>query len=174
MGGGDMNRISIKTFSLLAMVVLLSCLFVFYLGKPDRISNKFAGNLFDYPLPKETTLIEKKQYNGRNWVDSGGSGGYWNVVAFMKLNTKIPKSEIIQYYKAAGEFPYPDSKMRGVQVEIYFEDNRKLVEEKEGAYYLTDRGSHQIVDKMDVNEQAGLSNEVIVQIVSGFKYLQID
>ncbi|MFC4597055.1 hypothetical protein [Cohnella hongkongensis] len=169
-----MKRIPYKVFSLLAIFVLLICLFVFYLGKPDRISNKFAGNLFDYPLPKETTLIEKKQYNGRNWVDSGGSGGFWNVVAFMKLHTNLPKSEIVKYYKAAGKFPYPDSKQQEVQVEIYFEDDRKLVEEREGAYYLTKGGSHQTVDNMDVNEQVGLSNEVIIQIVSGFKYFQID
>lgn len=169
-----MKRMSYKIISLLAIVVLFACLIVFYLGKPDRISDKFAENLFDYPLPKETTLIEKEQYNGRNWVDGGGSGGYWNVVAFMKLHTQLSKSEIIQYYKAAGEFPYPDSKMRGVHVEIYFEDNRKLVNEKEGAYYLTEGGSHQTVDNMDAKEQLGISSEVIVQIVSGFKYFQID
>jgi len=168
-----MKRISYKTISLLAIFVLLICLLVNYLAKPDRISSKFAENLFDYPLPKETTLIEKKQYNGRNWV-SGGSGGYWEVVAYIRLNTKLTKSEIIQYYRDAGEFPFPDGKGRGVPVEIYFEDDRTLVEERQGNYYTTKKGSHQSIDKMNVNEQAGVSNEVIVQIVSGFKYFQID
>ncbi|SDT56624.1 hypothetical protein SAMN05444162_5015 [Paenibacillaceae bacterium GAS479] len=170
-----MYRTSYKTLFSLTIVVLIIVLIVVYIGKPERVSNRFAQNLFNYPLPAETTLLEKKQYNGRNWV-GGGSGGYWSVIAYIKLNTKLSQREIVRYYKLAGEFPYPDpdNNIRGVQPEIYFEDNRKLIEASEGTYYLTERGSHQAVETIDKMDQEGAANEVIVQIVSGFKYFQID
>lgn len=40
----------------------------------DRISNDFAEQLFKYPLPPKTKVIENEQANGKHLV--GGSGGY--------------------------------------------------------------------------------------------------
>lgn len=169
-----MNKKCNKLLPIIAFLVLLIYLTIYYIGQPDRVSNEFAKKLFDYPLPNETTLIEQKQFNGRNWIGGGGSGGEWNVVAYMKVNTQLSKREIVNYYSIAGDFPFPNSDKHGVKVEIYFENNRKLVDYREGKYYVTRKGFHQTIDNISSNELEGVSNEVIIQIVSGFKYFQID
>ncbi|WP_317955438.1 hypothetical protein [Paenibacillus chitinolyticus] len=97
----------LRVSSIALFVIVIS--FLIYRGSTnnDRISAKFAQNLFEYPIPPETSLITKHQFNGKNFLDGGGSGGYWNVVAIMELRTSLTREEVINYYKRAEPFPSP-------------------------------------------------------------------
>ena len=90
----------------------------------EKVSEQFAKHLFEYPLPAETSLIAKHQYNGKNFLDGAGNGGYWNVVAIVELSSQLSKDKILKFYQGIALFPYPKGERRGVELEIYFEDDK--------------------------------------------------
>jgi hypothetical protein len=69
--------------SIEVVILVLVALTINLVTSNERVSKRFAEQLFEYPLPEETSLISKHQFNGKNFLDGGGSGGYWNVVAIM-------------------------------------------------------------------------------------------
>jgi hypothetical protein len=93
-----MKKIILRGFSI-SLILALAITIVFLSTSNDRTSKQFAQHLFNYPLPPETEVIAMYQSNGKNFVDGGGSGGYWNVVAVMELSSKLSKNEILAYYR---------------------------------------------------------------------------
>ncbi|MED4117097.1 hypothetical protein [Priestia megaterium] len=150
----------------------------------DRISNDFAEQLFKYPLPPKTKVIENEQANGKHLVR--GSGGYWGVIASVRLSTRLSKEEILMYYQKAGLFKYPKSDKKGVEPEIYFQGDFQKVESPEGDYYRDKEGAMRFLSNYyyesgkKVNDRILKENhshevEYVVQITSDFDYfLNID
>lgn len=177
-----------KKISLMVILILILSGIV-YLGykltETDRVSKEFANHLYQYPLPPETIVLEKGQFNAKNWIDGGGSGGYWNVVSFMIVSTELSRKEILMYYKDTELFPYPKSDELGVELEIYFEDDLNKEEYNEGFYYRSNQGNIKFIssyfndlgeiDNDQLSEGTNKSTNYIIQIHSGFSYfLQID
>ncbi|WP_280166708.1 hypothetical protein [Priestia aryabhattai] len=150
----------------------------------DRVSNNFAEQLFKYPPPPKTKVIENEQANGKYLV--GGSGGYWGVIASVRLSTRLSKEEIIMYYKKAGLFKYPKSDKRGVEPEIYFQGDFQKVKSPEDYYYKDKDGTRKSlsnyydesgnkVSGRILRENHSYEMEYVVQITSDFDYfLNID
>jgi len=168
-------------------IVLLSIVFLQYkLKETERVSTQFSNHLFGYPIPPETEVIEKKQFNGRNWIDGGGSGGYWNVVAFIKMSSKLSREDIVDYYKKTKLFPYPKSDKLGVELELYFEDDMRMEQFTEGSYYRSGTGTIKFINSYLMNSGEIMPSQrmaeiqprkidFVIQIHSGFKYfMQLD
>ncbi|HEK9099106.1 hypothetical protein KFD70_20100 [Bacillus pfraonensis] len=181
-----MNILRRMIFSKMGIIILVVIILITgfsYWTNKDRISNNFAEQLFKYPLPPQTKVIEKEQANGKSLV--WGNGGYWGVIASVHLSTKLSKAEILSYYKKIGLFKYPKSDKKGVEPEIYFQDDLKKVEKPEGFYYTTNDGGnnplHSYFNKdgsmkieQSTNEHTG-QMEYVIQITSDFDYfLNID
>ncbi|MFC4777188.1 hypothetical protein ACFO9Q_10385 [Paenibacillus sp. GCM10023252] len=162
----------------LGSIIVLTLLFIIVLTplstSKERTSNKFAEHLFNYSLPPETSLVAKHQSNGKNFVDGGGSGGYWNVAAVMELSSKLTRNEILAYYQNVGSFPYPKGNQRGVPLELYFKEESRRVERSDGFYYRSQTGEIRTVHSypLDTNSVTLIKGETkyILQLVSGFDY----
>ncbi len=164
---------------IVALLVFISLIIASKWTDKDKVSNNFAKQLLDYPLPPQTEVIEKEQVNGKSLVS--GNGGYWGVIASIRLSTKQSKEEILLYYQKAGLFNYPKSDKRGVEPEIYFEDNLQKVERSEGYFFRSEDGSRlplrtyfeesgeMVVTKNNI-EETDKELEYVVQITSDFDY----
>ncbi len=85
------------------------------------------------------------------------------------------------YYQKAGLFNYPKSDKRGVEPEIYFEDDLQKVARSEGYFFRSEDGSRlplrtyseengeMVVTKTN-NEENGKELGYVVQITSDFDY----
>ncbi|OMF30081.1 hypothetical protein BK133_17090 [Paenibacillus sp. FSL H8-0548] len=158
-------------------IALIIVVLTLHLGtSKERVSEQFAEHLFDYPLPSETSLIANHQFNGKNFVDGGGSGGYWNVIAIMELRSTLTKEEILSYYKPIESFPYPKGKRNGVELEIYFENNSEKVMNSTGFYYRDNADRIRTISTYSLESTIPQVNQVsgetkyFLQISSGFDY----
>ncbi|MBH5316521.1 hypothetical protein I6N90_01710 [Paenibacillus sp. GSMTC-2017] len=167
-----------KTFTWIGSILAISLISMMLYSSisKEKVSEQFAEHLFDYPLPAETSLIAKHQFNGKNFSGLGGSGGYWVVVAIMEMTSTLTKDEILAYYKNIELFPYPKSENRGVELEIYFEDDRRKVEDAKGFYYQnqnlsSSRISSYLLNSADdqINQATG-ETKYVIQLISGFDY----
>jgi hypothetical protein len=131
-----MNIARRTIFSKLGIIILIVILIVglTFWTRADRISNDFADQLFNYPLPPQTRVIEKEVAHGK-YFGRGGVAGYVEVIASVRFSTKLSKQEILDYYLDAGLFKHADSNKRGEEPELYFQDGFLKVEEPEGFYY---------------------------------------
>jgi hypothetical protein len=155
------------------IVIVIAILIFTFKSDHTRNLNRFSNNLFKYPLPPVTVVLETEKFGGKNWVDGGGSGGYWNVVAIMKLSTKLSRDEIIEYYRNV-RFPYSKtSQPQMVEPEIYFDDDAQKVVCKEGFYYRSDEDSIKFVSSYDNGKSKKDKKETvfILQIIDGYDYL---
>ena len=187
-----MKKLSV-ILKLLTISIIGSILFqVFYIDNKDRILDNFSNNLYQYPLPPNTEIIEITKFDGKNFIDGGGSGGYWNVGATMKLSTSLKREDILTYYKGV-KFSFPKSNKLGVEPEIYFDDDlQKVIYDKsfrdnQEKYYYRDKngGINTISTYFNENRElrildkkGGVDSQTsifIVQILSGYDYfLNID
>ena len=122
-------------------ILLIIAGIVYWLTEKERVSKNFAKNLFQYPLPEETIVIDQDYFFGYSFNHLLGSGGYMPVVASMKLSTTLSKDEILLFYKEAEFFPFPKSGNNGVELEFYFEDEYNLQKTIDGYYYSDKTGS---------------------------------
>lgn len=161
------------------VIVVLVGFSVYFATSNTGVSKQFAEQLFQYPLPEDTSLISKHQFNGKNFLDGGGSGGYWNVVAIMELKSSLSKQEVLEYYRDAELFLFPDSERRGVELELYFvQSSEKIaIHSNPSEFYYRDRDKRtRYVDSYPVEEAGSTSagqqgqTEYILQLTSGFDY----
>ncbi|MHA7966191.1 hypothetical protein ACX93W_18865 [Paenibacillus sp. CAU 1782] len=164
----------------IAIVAVLAVVAFQLTTSNERISRKFAENLFQYPLPPGTTVLGKHQFNAKNLIESG-SGGYWNVVAIMELSSSLSREDIIAFYKDVEPFPFPKGEPRGVELELYFAGEARKVE---GANYFHYRdqltGSARMISSyraepafIETSEASGESSgetNYTLQLFSGFDY----
>lgn len=123
-------------FSMLIIIIGLIGIYYYLIEKDKiKISENFSANLFEYPLPSATKVIDKDCFYGYSFDHLLGSGGYMPIVASMKLTTTLSKEEILNFYKNVELFPYPEGAKKGVELELYFEDEYYLQETKDGYYY---------------------------------------
>jgi len=165
----------------LVVIVVLVGLSIHFATSNERVSKQFAEQLFQYSLPEDTVLISKHQFNGKNFLDGGGSGGYWNVVANMELSSSLSEQEVLQYYQDAELFLFPDSERRGVELELYFvQDSEKIaIHSNPLEFYYRDKDKRiRTVDSyphpveatgLITTEQQG-QTKYILQLTSGFDY----
>ena len=115
----------------------------------ERILNQFSEKLYKYFLPPKTTIIEKTKSQAPNYMLGWGNNDRWDVVATMKLSTKLKKEDIIQYYKNI-VLPYANySKLlngNGVPVEVLFKDESERIEEDNVIFY--EKTSCELKNKM--------------------------
>jgi len=114
------------------LIVGVICL-MNYSTDEEKVSRDFAKQLYEYPLPSHSKIIQKSQVNGQKFVP--GNGGYWGVIASVTVETTLPESEIIAYYQHVPLFNYPKSDNRGVQAELYLEGTYKKIDTPNGYYY---------------------------------------
>ena len=165
--------------SIIAICILLIIVGIaLWATEKERISKKFAQNLFDYPLPTQTKVIAQDYFYGYSFNHLTGSGGSMPVIASIKLSTILSKEEILHFYKEAEFFPFPKSDKKGVELELYFEDEYQLKESEDGYYYSgktdgTKRISHYFdkvgnIKSMTKEEK----NELyyVLQVSSSFDY----
>lgn len=167
--------------SMIAIIVALVGVTIYFATSNERVLKQFAAQLFQYPLPEDTALISKHQFNGKNFLDGGGSGGYWNVVAIMELSSSLSEQEVLQYYQDAELFLFPDSERRGVELELYFVQNSEkiAIHSKPSEFYYRDMDKRiRTVDSYPypveamgstATQQQG-QTEYILQLTSGFDY----
>lgn len=167
--------ISVKVkLTVLVIILTIIAIMLFSLATGHKRNlDKFSNNLFNFPLPPKTMVLEKEKFGGKNWVDFGGSGGYWNVVAIMKMSSKLSKDEIIAYYDNV-RFPYSKSnKPQKIEPEIYFEQDVQKLVHAEGFYYRDTGGRQRVVSSYDsINSENHNEDTVyILQIIDGYDYL---
>lgn len=168
-------KISIVIIVILALAIGASYVF----EEKKRISEQFAANLFNYPLPPHTKVKEQNYFYGYSFGHLLGSGGSLPVVASMKLTSKLSEKEIIAYYNNHPYFPYPKSNSRGVELEIYFSGNYKKHNTKDGFCYsnkdehLSRLSAYKKEQELSAPQEG--NSEYILQISSSFSYiLQLD
>jgi hypothetical protein len=147
----------------------------------QKISNEFAEQLYNYPLPPHTEMIDKGKTNGK-FGGAFGNGGYWNTFSYMTLSTKLNQEELLRYYKNADLFKSAEKdKKNNIPIQIYFEGHF----EKEGSnheyYYTLEYGAQgfvdryiddngQIKEKYKIKQKPGERIEYSIQIHSQFDY----
>ncbi|MBP3950225.1 hypothetical protein [Bacillus suaedae] len=165
------------------IVAMIGCLILisgiaYITTDQDRVSKRFAQQLFDYPIPTQTTLIEEKQYNGHPWGSI--SSGEWVVVVYQRFSTSLSKEEIISYYKKAGLFEFPKGDVKGVIPQLYFEGDMIRVTEDKGIYYESNDGGKKPLysyfndEDNIILKELGNNNEqeyeYVIQLISGFDF----
>ncbi|MBB3108786.1 hypothetical protein FHS18_000814 [Paenibacillus phyllosphaerae] len=174
-----------RIFQLVGISLVLALLGGLYyvVTEQERISKRFAASLYAYPLPEQTSLIERDYFYGYSFVHLLGSGGAMPVIVSMQLSTTLSQDEVIRFYQDAALFPYPGSKRRGVELELYFEGEYDFHEEADGHYYtnkkdrpttLKDYASEPGSTKTTA-QATGKELRYILQLSSAFDYvLNID
>lgn len=167
-----------KRYLVIAIIALCAIIAVVIYAstEKERYSKEFANNLFDYSLPPQTKVLERHYFYGYSFGHLLGSGGEMPVVANMNLSTSLSKEEILNYYKNASLLPYPNSKKRGVEIEVYFPGEKKLHQEKDGFYFSGEDNSLRRVssykDKGIYNLTTSKKNQkYTLQISSSFNYI---
>ncbi len=176
--------------STVAIIIFAVLVQILYIDNKGRILNEFSNNLFQYPLPSDTVIIEARAFDGKNFL--GGNGGYWCVGTTMKLSTKLTREEVLNYYKYT-KFPFPKNNDLSIEPEIYFEgeyvkkEYYKSYAYKDGFYYVSKKGRqsnmvHNYFDENGVIKNTDKIRETnhqeliyIIQILSDYDYfLNID
>ncbi|MEN0644871.1 hypothetical protein MKY91_17080 [Alkalicoccobacillus gibsonii] len=77
----------------------ISLLSYYVFGQESRYAKKYANELFDYPLPAETVVLEQG-YNYGTFFGGGpwGSDGLPTVAAYLKVKTELSERDIVEYY----------------------------------------------------------------------------
>lgn len=181
------NTCKLFIISTVVLVTVSILVQIFYIDNKGRILNEFSNNLFQYPLPPNTVIVETRKFDGKSFL--GGNGGYWNVGASMTLATKLTKEDVLNYYKHV-KFPYPKNSELGEKPEIYFEDDiqkkeyRGIYGEK-GFYYVHKRGrtcgvpyyfeNDEIINIDKMSENNGQDLVYVIQILGSYDYfLKLD
>jgi len=149
---------------------------VFYLmnhkSDEEKVSRDFAKQLYEYPLPNHSKIIQKSQVNGQKFVP--GNGGYWGVIASVTVETTLPEKEIIAYYQHVPLFNYPKSDKRGVQAELYLEGNYKKIDTPNGYYYESKKEGRIMANSYERSSASDKSSDshkwtYVVQLTSDFE-----
>ena len=140
----------------LLILIGFCLLFYFIFGQEHRYAKNHANQLFDYPLPPKTEVIDKDfdygvLYGGGPW----GSGGHPTVAAYMKLSSELSEKEIFEHYNED-------------RFEIYFEGNEDIKKSSDGKiWYEGDKSTGENL-KNESNE--GDPIKFIIQIRGSFSY----
>jgi hypothetical protein len=103
--------------------------------------HKFAGNLFDYPLPPRTEEIDRSAK-----VGVFGNGHHCDFVARISLVTELSREEINAYYKdvtfpAVSGQPTEEKPWKGlIRVRVQFEDKESIDERLQFTISIADIG----------------------------------
>ncbi len=103
------------------------------------------------------------------------------VIASVELKSSLSKEEILSYYKDIKMFPYPNSKNRGVEVELFFKDKAKRKDTTDGYYYVDKSGENHKFISNYFGEKSNFATQgdnkthegqttYILQISSSFDY----
>jgi len=172
----------IKYIAIVLFIILVSTGIYCVVTEKSRTSEQFAANLFNYPVPAHTKVVQKNCFYGYSFGHLLGSGGYMPVIASVELKSSLSKEEIFNYYKNIRMFPYPNSRNRGVEVELFFKDNAKRKDTVDGYYYIDKSGeTHKYINdyfnkKINFTMQGDNNTHdsqttYILQISSSFDYL---
>ena len=142
-------------FALLILIGFCS-LSYFIFGQEYRYAKKHANQLFDYPLPPKTEVIDKDfdygvLYGGGPW----GSGGHPTVAAYMKLSSELSEKEIFEHYNED-------------RFEIYFDGNEEIKKNSSGKIWY--EGNKSTGENLNDESNEGEPIQFIIQIRGVFSY----
>ncbi|WP_341285465.1 hypothetical protein [Priestia megaterium] len=168
-----MKKFYIGTFIVILCAAIAIAIYAF--TEKGRYSKEFAHNLFEYPLPPHTQVLEKHYFYGYSFGHLLGSGGYMPVVANMRLSTSLSEEEILSYYKNTPLFPYPNSNNKGVELELYLPKEQILHKTTDGFYYSGKGDSTRRITSYKGSKASSYSEkknqQYILQISSSFDYI---
>lgn len=126
-----MNKKRSYTIVLISITIIL--LLYYVLGQQYRYAKVYANQLFNYPTPERTKIIEKDfdygvLYGGGPW----GSGGYPTMVAYMKLSSELSEQDIFKHYNQNKfEIFFESSEIieKNIQGKKWFESEKSKDEE---------------------------------------------
>lgn len=165
---------SYVTIAIIALCAIIATV-IYAFTEKERYSKEFAQNLFEYSLPPHTKVLEKQYFYGYSFGHLLGSGGYMPVVASMKLSTNLSQEEILNYYKNAPLFPFPNSNKKGVELEVYFTGESKTHKTKDGYYFTGKDDSLKRISSYKgtrghTSSPEDKNQQYILQISSSFDY----
>ncbi|MDT0150197.1 hypothetical protein [Priestia aryabhattai] len=146
----------LKLLSICLVLIGISFLSYYIFGQEHRYAKRYAYQLFDYPLPQKTKVIEKDfdhgvLYGGGPW----GSGGRPTVAAYMKLSSELSQKEIFNYYHKN-------------QFEIYFDGDEIIKKSSKGKIWY--EGKNAIGENLSNKSNKGTPIQFIIQSRKEFSY----
>ncbi len=147
----------------IVVIVLVICFVNAILSKDNDTAKKFANELYSYPLPLKTVVMDKGfdygvAYGGGPW----GSGGRPTAVAYLKLSTELSEQEVLNFYQNGPS-------LSGIEpiygFEVYFQGKEEVITSLNGtkSWY---EGTIPKAPDQESNE--GKPIKVIVQIREEF------
>lgn len=85
---------------IIGLIFVLLLPFIFAMRGNDKHLEKFASNLYNYPLPKDT-----KELSRTAEVGLMGNGNHCDFLVTQKMSTKLSPKEIQEHYEKA-VFPF--------------------------------------------------------------------
>ena len=149
------------------LVSLITIEFILYafIGERYLYARSFASELFKYPLPPKTNVVNKDFdygifYGGGPW----GSGGRPTVAAYMEIESELNAQELYDYYNKINVFSEPGSDNKRIGFELYFDgDYEKNI--SDGKVWYEGTQNHMTSEK-----DTGKPIKAIVQIRTEFSH----
>ncbi|MBJ7929121.1 hypothetical protein COI51_23130 [Bacillus toyonensis] len=138
-----------RTIILTVIILLLTVILV--RNSTWYISRSFSSEFFRLAMPLDSKVIKDYEADEKNWIEIG-NGGYWEVVANRIIETKQSKAEVISFYQKIGKLKYPNSNVTGVEIQLYFKDDSKVVENEKGNYYRDKMGDIRYVNEYAIED----------------------
>ncbi|MFD6508973.1 MULTISPECIES: hypothetical protein [unclassified Bacillus (in: firmicutes)] len=145
----QLKKVRKRTIILTVIILLLTVILV--RNSTWYISRSFSSEFFRLPMPLDSKAIKDYEGDEKNWIEIG-NGGYWEVVANRIIETKQSKAEVISFYQKIGKFKYPNSNVTGVEIQLYFKDDSKVVENEKGNYCLDKMGDIRYVSEYAIED----------------------
>lgn len=138
--------------------------FILYalVGERYLYAKNIAHDLYHYPLPAHTKIVEKNFDYGVFFPNGPtGSGGYPTVVAFIEIESELSRKELYNYYNE-NTLPENDE----VKFEIYFEDSQKKIEVDGKVFYERSGSPGSLSSEVTKGEKT----KAIIQIKKEFSH----
>ncbi|PEK40816.1 hypothetical protein COF80_17160 [Bacillus toyonensis] len=145
----QLKRVRKRTIILTVIILLLTVILV--RNSTWYISRSFSSEFFRLAMPLDSKVIKDYEADEKNWIEIG-NGGYWEVVANRIIETKQSKAEVISFYQKIGKLKYPNSNVTGVEIQLYFKDDSKVVENEKGNYYRDKMGDIRYVNEYAIED----------------------
>ncbi|WP_110926128.1 hypothetical protein [Bacillus massiliglaciei] len=159
------KRLLIITLPVLPWFAVGFVLYVLF-GQKYMYAKSFASELYHYPLPKETKMVDKNfDYGVLFGGGPSGNGGYPTVVSYIEVESDLSRAELYDYYNKENVFSAPDSDDKNVGFEIYFDGYQKKIEENGKVWYKRDGNPGTLSSKKGEGK-----TKAIIQIRTEFSY----
>ncbi|KYG33647.1 hypothetical protein [Priestia endophytica] len=146
----------LKLITVCLVLIGIGSLSYYIFGQEHRYAKRYAHQLFDYPLPPKTKIMEQDFDHGVLYGGGpSGSGGYPTVAAYMKLSSELSEKEIFDYYHKK-------------HFEIYFEGDETMEKDSKGRIWY--EGKNAVKENLSIENNKGRPIKFIIQSKKEFSY----